>query len=104
MANRDQFKTIHPPFYGFLGENNALSIPRGWGAYQQILLDTTNLNAFGVGNYYVATELELRSALVLMIDGKTSYLNITKHIFKTQMNIMPHFLRCQKRTIKLTMC
>ena len=40
------------PFYGFLGENNALSIPRGWGAYQQILLDTTSLNAFGVGNYY----------------------------------------------------
>lgn len=52
------------PFYGFLGENNALSIPRGWGAYQQILLDTTGLNAFGVGNYYVATELELRAALV----------------------------------------
>ena len=52
------------PFYGFLGESKAVSIPRGWGAYQQILLDATQLNAFGVGNYYVATELELRAALV----------------------------------------
>ena len=52
------------PFYGFLGESKAVSVPRGWGAYQQILLDATQLNAFGVGNYYVATELELRAALV----------------------------------------
>jgi len=52
------------PFYGFLGDGNAVTIPRGWGSYQQILLDTRGLNAFGVGNYYVATELELRAALV----------------------------------------
>lgn len=52
------------PFYGFLGDSKAVSIPRGWGPYQQILLDTTGLNAFGVGNYYIATELELRAALV----------------------------------------
>lgn len=51
------------PYYGLLG-NNAVTIPKGWGAYQQILLDSSSLNAKGVGNYYVATELELRSALI----------------------------------------
>ena len=51
------------PFYGFLGKD-AVTIPRGWGSYQQILLDTTALNAYGVGNYYIATEMELRAALV----------------------------------------
>ncbi len=51
------------PYYGLLGEK-AVSIPRGWGSYQQIILDATSLNAFGVGNYYIATELELRAALV----------------------------------------
>ena len=51
------------PFYGFLGDG-AVTIPRGWGAYQQIMLDASELNAFGVGNYYVATELELRAASV----------------------------------------
>jgi hypothetical protein len=51
------------PFYGFLGKE-AVTIPRGWGSYQQILLDTTGLAAHGVDNYYVATELELRAALV----------------------------------------
>ena len=50
------------PFYGFLGKN-ALSIPRGFGAYQQIMLDASSLDAFGVGNYYVATEMELRHAI-----------------------------------------
>ena len=51
------------PFYGFLGKD-AVTIPRGWGSYQQIQLDTTALNAHGVGNYYIATELELRAAAV----------------------------------------
>lgn len=51
------------PYYGKLG-NNAVSVPRGFGSYQQILLDATELNAFGVGNYYVATEIELRAALI----------------------------------------
>lgn len=51
------------PYYGLLGQS-AVSIPKGWGAYQQILLDTTGLNAKGVGSYYVATEMELRSASV----------------------------------------
>ena len=51
------------PYYGLLGDK-AVTIPKGWGSYQQILLDARNLNAFGVGNYYVATELELRAALV----------------------------------------
>lgn len=51
------------PYYGLLA-NKAVTIPKGFGAYQQIMLDTTGLNADGVGNYYVATELELRSALI----------------------------------------
>ena len=52
------------PFYGFLGSDKAVTIPKGFGSYQQILLDATGLNAFGVGNYYVATEIELRASLV----------------------------------------
>lgn len=51
------------PYYGLLGEN-AVTVPKGFGAYQQILLDSSSLNAVGVGNYYVATELELRAALI----------------------------------------
>jgi hypothetical protein len=51
------------PYYGMLGMN-AVSIPKGFGSYQQILLDARHLNAAGVGAYYVATELELRCALV----------------------------------------
>ena len=52
------------PFYGFLGADKAVTIPRGFGSYQQIMLDATSLNAYGVGNYYIATEIELRAALV----------------------------------------
>lgn len=51
------------PYYGMLGRN-AVTIPKGFGAYQQILLDSTSLNANGVGSYYVATEMELRCALI----------------------------------------
>lgn len=51
------------PYYGKLGKY-AVTIPKGFGAYQQILLDTTSLNANGVGNYYVTTELELRAAMI----------------------------------------
>jgi hypothetical protein len=51
------------PYYGMIG-NKAISIPRGFGSYQQILLDATSLNAHGVGSYYVATEMELRAALI----------------------------------------
>jgi hypothetical protein len=51
------------PYYGLLG-NKAVTIPKGYGAYQQILLDSSSLNANGVGKYYVATELELRSTMV----------------------------------------
>lgn len=51
------------PYYGKLG-NNAITIPKGFGAYQQILLDSSSLNAAGVGSYYVATEMELRCALI----------------------------------------
>jgi len=57
------------PFYGFLGKD-AVTIPRGWGAYQQIMLDATSLNAAGVGNYYVTTELELRAAAKSYEDWK----------------------------------
>lgn len=51
------------PYYGKLG-NNAVTIPKGFGAYQQILLDSSTLNAAGVGSYYVATEMELRCAMI----------------------------------------
>jgi len=51
------------PYYGLLG-NRAVTIPKGFGAYQQILLDATSLGVNGVGSYYVATEMELRCALV----------------------------------------
>ena len=51
------------PYYGKLG-SDAVTIPKGFGAYQQILLDATSLNAAGVGSYYVATEMELRCALI----------------------------------------
>jgi len=51
------------PYYGLIG-NKAVTIPKGFGPYQQILLDSSNLMANGVGNYYVATEMELRCALV----------------------------------------
>lgn len=51
------------PYYGTLA-NKGVTIPVGRGAYQQILLDTTSLFAYGVGNFYVATELELRAALM----------------------------------------
>lgn len=57
------------PFYGFLGKD-AVTIPRGFGSYQQILLDATDLKANGVGNYYVATEIELRAALISYEDWK----------------------------------
>jgi len=50
------------PYYGLLGDR-AVTIPKGYGSYQQILLDSSHLNANGVGKYYVATELELRAAL-----------------------------------------
>lgn len=51
------------PFYGFIGDK-AVTIPRGFGSYQQILLDTRHLDAHGVGAYYVATEMELRAASI----------------------------------------
>lgn len=59
----DQLSQQILPYYGLLG-NKAVTIPKGWGSYQQILLDTTGLNAKGVGAYYVATEMELRCASV----------------------------------------
>jgi hypothetical protein len=51
------------PYYGLL-HNRAVTIPKGFGSYQQILLDSSNVRANGVGNYYVATEIELRAALI----------------------------------------
>jgi hypothetical protein len=60
---RTQLQQQIIPYYGMLG-SKAVSIPRGFGSYQQILLDAREIDAFGVGNYYVATELELRAALI----------------------------------------
>jgi hypothetical protein len=51
------------PFYGFLGPGS-ITIPRGYGPYQQILLDAAGCCANGVGRYYVATEMELRAATI----------------------------------------
>ena len=51
------------PYYGELADGIA-SIPIGFGPFQQILLNTQSLNAFGVGEYYLATEMELRAAMV----------------------------------------
>jgi hypothetical protein len=51
------------PYYGLL-HNRAVTIPKGFGSYQQILLDSSNVRANGVGNYYVATEMELRASLI----------------------------------------
>ena len=51
------------PFYGELGEGIA-SIPIGDGPFQQILLNAESLNAFGIGEYYLTTEMELRAAMV----------------------------------------
>lgn len=50
------------PYYGLIN-NRAVTVPVGDGDYQQILLDATGFYAQGVGNYYVATEMELRAAL-----------------------------------------
>lgn len=51
------------PFYGLLGKG-VPTIPRGVGTYSQIILDAGSLNAYGVGKYYVTTEIELRAASV----------------------------------------
>ena len=51
------------PYYGTL-RSGAVTIPKGTGSYQQILLDASQLYADGVKDYYVATEMELRAALV----------------------------------------
>lgn len=53
------------PYYGLINEaTNAVTIPKGIGSYSQILLDASNLFAEGIGNTYVATEMELRAAAI----------------------------------------
>ncbi len=49
------------PYYGTLGTGMA-TIPRGAGPWSQIILDSSSVTAFGVGLYYVTTEMELRAA------------------------------------------
>tara|TARA_R110000868_G_scaffold18531_12_gene81382 strand:- start:7572 stop:11729 length:4158 start_codon:yes stop_codon:yes gene_type:complete len=81
------------PYYGTLPRkigsdsrnSKIVTLPKGLGAYQQIMLDATSLNAVGVGNFYVATELELRSALVgfkrwsdFLIDYDNVYMESTE--------------------------
>ena len=60
---RESLKQQILPFYGELADGVA-SIPVGFGPFQQILLNAESLNAFGVGEYYLATEMELRAAMV----------------------------------------
>jgi hypothetical protein len=50
------------PFYGLL-KDNVIVPTAGYGPWRQILLDSSGVGAYGVGNYYVATETELRYAL-----------------------------------------
>ena len=63
---------------GYLFHSTDLSVKKKtllylkvWVLYQQICLDATSLNAYGVGNYYIATEMELRAALVSYQQWKT---------------------------------
>ena len=72
------------PYYGKL-RSGAVTIPKGFGAYQQILLDATDLNLRGVGDYYIATEMELRAAAVsyeswaaFLIDYNELYMESTE--------------------------
>jgi len=58
-----QFNLQIVPYYGLIN-NEAVTIPKGFGPYKQILLDSSSLNANGVGDFYVATEMELRCAAV----------------------------------------
>ena len=51
------------PFYGFLG-NKAVTIPIGFGPFQQIMLDSSAVEASNVGDYYITTEMELRAASI----------------------------------------
>jgi hypothetical protein len=50
------------PYYGTI--NGAVTIPKGVGSYSQIVLEANNLFADGVGDTYVATEMELRAASI----------------------------------------
>lgn len=58
-----QFNLQVIPYYGLI-DNQAVTIPKGTGPYKQILLDSSALKANGVGDFYVATEMELRCASV----------------------------------------
>ena len=49
------------PFYGTISDG-VMTPTKGDGAYRQIMLDSTGIGAYGVGNYYIATEAELRYA------------------------------------------
>ena len=51
------------PYYGMINKRG-VTLPKGFGAFQQIPLDTTGLFAAGVGNYYITTEAELRACLI----------------------------------------
>lgn len=58
------------PFYGLL-KDNVIVPTAGYGPWRQILLDSSGVGAYGVGNYYVATETELRYALAGFNKWKT---------------------------------
>jgi len=61
------------PYYGTLG-TGMVTIPRGYGPWSQIILDASGVTAFGVGQYYVTTEMELRAADV-SFDQWLNFLN-----------------------------
>ena len=86
------------PFYGFIGDN-AVSIPRGFGSYQQILLDARGLDAHGVGAYYVATEMELRAAAV-SYEQWSKFLRTYNEIYIQELSENQYFF--QSLTTKMT--
>jgi hypothetical protein len=51
------------PYYGMINKRG-VTLPKGFGSFQQIPLDTTSLFAAGVGDYYITTEAELRACLI----------------------------------------
>lgn len=72
------------PFYGSLGGNRVI-LPRGKGAWSQIMLDASSLDAEGVKDNYVATEIELRAAEV-SFDCWVGFLQSYNAIYKERVD------------------
>ena len=74
------------PFFGYLDQNEEVpTIPKGNGPFKQIVLNTQGLDAFGVGDYYVATEIELRAASI----GFENWCSFLMHYDQKYAEILP---------------